>query len=144
MPLTVLALGAAVAGCGSAKPLTRAQLVSHANALCNQLQRKMKQAGANVKTTQQLAHLADKLAGFEQHQLESMRKLKPPSSLAADWKQMIESAEAIAEDAGTLSTDVQLKKEKAAGEQLQRIGKVEQHVSPIAKHDGFKSCSELS
>ena len=140
--LAALALGIAVAGCGSTKPLTRAQLVSHANALCTQVQTKMKQAGP-AKTTQELAQLADKLASFEQHQLESMRKLKPPSSLAADWKQMIEGAEEIAEDAGTLSTDVQLKKEKAAREALQRIGNVEQHIPPLAKRDGFTSCTEL-
>lgn len=143
MPLTVLALGAAVAGCGSAKPLTRAQLVSHANALCTQVQTKMKHVGT-VKTVQGLALAAHKLAGFEQHQLESMKQLKPPRSLAGDWKQMIEGAEEVTEDAGTVSTDVQLKKNKAAVEELKQIEKVEQHLSPIAKHDGFKSCSELS
>lgn len=103
----------------------------------------MKRFGS-IKTVEGLALAAHKLAGFEQHQLESMKQLKPPRSLAGDWRQMIEGAEAVTEDAGTVSTDVQLKKSKAAVEELKQIGKVEQHVSPIAKRDGFTSCTELS
>lgn len=132
-----------MAGCGSAAPLTRAQLASHANALCTQLQNKVKQIGP-AKTTQDLGRLAHKLAGFEQQQLEAMRKLKPPASMASDWKQMVEGAEDIAEAAGTLSTDVQLKKDKAAGEALKQVGNVEQHIKPIVERDGFTSCSELA
>lgn len=141
--LAALALGLAVAGCGSTKPLTRAQLVSHANTLCTQVQTKMKHVGT-AKTVQGLAHIAHKLAGFEQEQLESMKQLKPPASMAADWKQMIEGAEEVAEYAGSLSTDVQLKKKKAALEQLKQIGAVEKRISPITKRDGFTSCTQLS
>lgn len=145
-----LCLSAALASCGSAKPLTRAQsaepltraqLVRHANALCTQVQVKMKKVGP-ANTTQELADVAAKLAGFEQHQLEAMHKLKPPPAMASDWKHMIEGAEEITEDAGNLSTNVQPKK-KAAIEELNQVGKVEQRISPIAKHDGFKSCSQL-
>jgi hypothetical protein len=140
--LAALALGLALSGCGSTKPLTRAQLVSHANALCTQVQTKMKHVGT-ANTVQGLAHIAHKLAGFEQQQLESMKQLKPPTSLGADWKQMIEGAEEVAEDAGSLSTDVQLKKKKAAIEQLKQIGTVEKRISPIAKRDGFTSCTQF-
>lgn len=136
-----LCLSAALVSCGSAKPLTRAQLVRHANALCTQVQVKMKKVGP-ANTTQELADVADKLAGFEQHQLEAMRKLKPPPAMASDWKHMIEGAEEITKDAGNLSANVQPKK-KAAIEELNQVGKVEQRISPIAKHDGFKSCSQL-
>lgn len=141
--LTAIAVAAALAGCGSATPLTRAQLVSHANALCTQLKTKVKQVGP-AKTTQDLAQLAHKLAGFEQQQLEAMHKLTPPASLASDWKQMIQGAEEIAEAAGALSTDVQLKKDKAASEALKQVGKVEQRIKPIAEKDGFTSCEELT
>jgi hypothetical protein len=125
--LAAAALGVAVAGCGSATPLTRAQLVSHANALCTQLQNKVKRAGP-AKNTQDLARLAHKLAGFEQQQLEAMHKLTPPASMASDWKQMIAGAEEIAEAAGTLSTNVQLKKDKAADEALKQVSAVEQRI----------------
>lgn len=117
--------------------------MSHTNALCTQLHAKMKQVGP-AKTTQDLAEVARKLAGFEQQQLEAMHKLTPPASMAADWKQMVQGAEEIAEAAGTLSTDVQLKKDKAAGEALKQVGSVEQHIKPIAEKDGFTSCEELT
>lgn len=142
-PLAAIALGIALAGCGSATPLTRAQLVSHANALCTQLHHKVEQAGP-AKTAQDVAHLAHKFAGFEQQQLEAMHKLTPPASLASDWKQMLQGAEEIAEAAGTLSTDVQLKNKKAAGEALKQVSKVEQHIRPITERDGFSSCEELA
>lgn len=135
-------LGVTVAGCGGAKPLTRAQLVSHADALCTQVHAEMKKMGP-AKTPHDLALVAKKLAGFEQQQLESMRKLKPPAAMSSDWKQMIEGAEDIAEDAGTISADVQLKKSNAAGEALKQIGSVEQHIAPIVERDHFTSCKQL-
>lgn len=138
-----LALATGVAGCGSTQPLTRAQLVSKADKICAQVHDRVRAVGP-AKTPQQLSVLAHKLAGFEQQQIESMRKLKPPASLASDWKQMVEGAQEIAEDAGTLSTDLQLKKEKQAGEALKQIGKVEQRLDPIVKRDGFSSCNELN
>lgn len=144
LPVAILALAlcAALAGCGSAKPLTRAQLVRQANALCLQVQTKMKSAGT-AKTAQDLARLADRLAGFEQHQMEAMRKLKPPAAMASDWKHVIEGAEEVAESAGTLSTEVKLNKKKAAAEALKHIGEVERRIAPIVKRDGFQSCSQL-
>jgi hypothetical protein len=140
--IVALALGVAVAGCGSTKPLTRAQLVSHANALCTHVHAEVKNIGP-AKTPQELVRLTRKLASFEQHALESMRSLKPPSALAADWKHMIEGAEEVAESAGTLSTDAQLKKEKGEREALEHIVHVEKNISPIVARDGFTSCKEL-
>lgn len=102
----------------------------------------MKAAGP-AKTPQDVASVAKKLAGFEQQELESMRKLKPPSSMASDWKHMIEGAEEVAEAAGTLSTEVQLKKDKAAGEALKQVGAVEKRIAPIVERDGFTKCSTL-
>lgn len=136
----VLAIG--LAGCGSTQPLTRAQLVSKADRICAQVHHKVHAIGP-ASTPQQLSRLAHKLAGFEQQQIESMRKLKPPASLASDWKQMVEGAQEIAEGTATLSTDIQLKKEKQVGEALKQIGKVEQRLAPVVAKDGFTSCKEL-
>jgi hypothetical protein len=142
IPIVALSLGVAVAGCGGAKPLTRAQLVSRANALCTHVHAEIKNIGP-AKTPQELVRLTRKLAGFEQHALESMRSLQPPPALAADWKHMIEGAEEVAESAGTLSTDAQLKKEKAEREALEHIVHVEKNISPIVARDGFTNCKEL-
>lgn len=140
--IVALSLGVAVAGCGSTKPLTRAQLVSRANALCTHVHAEVKQAGP-AKTPQDFVHLTRKLAGFEQHALESMRSLTPPSALTADWKHMIEGAEEVAESVGTISTDAQLKKEKGEREALERVERVEKNIAPIVERDDFTSCKEL-
>lgn len=140
--IAIASLAIAVAGCGSAQPLSRAQLVRHANALCKQVQEKVKKAGP-TKTAQDLARVARKLAGFEQQQIESMHNLTPPRSMAADWKQMIEAADDIAAGAGNLSTDIQLKKLKQAREAIKQIGHVHERIVAIVKRDGFTSCDEL-
>lgn len=139
---TVL-LAATMAGCGSAQPLSKAQLVRRANALCTEVQHKVRKLGP-TKTTKELAHLARKLAGFEQQQIESMRQLTPPRHLASDWKQMIEAANEVAVNAGAISTDVLAKKQKQAGEALRQIGHIHEHILPIVKRDGFTSCEQLA
>ncbi|MGA8355578.1 MAG: hypothetical protein WB698_15570 [Solirubrobacteraceae bacterium] len=103
----------------------------------------VKQVGP-AKTEQDFVRLTRKLAGFEQHALASMRNLKPPPALTGDWKQMIEGAEEVAESVGTLSTDAQLKKSKAANEALAHIVQVEKKISPIVERDGFTNCKELT
>lgn len=141
--LGVLAATACLAGCGATKPLTRAQLVSRTDALCVRLHAKMKAAGT-ASGTKQLAVLARKLASFEQQELESMRELKPPASLASDWRHLVEGVEELAETAGTLSTYVQLKQNEHIAEALKRIGSIEHRVSTIVKRDGFKSCEQIA
>lgn len=72
-----------------------------------------------------------------------MRMLKPPTSLASDWKALIDGVEEISESAAALSTDVQFKQNKHALEALKQIGQVERRVGVIVKRDGFKNCEEL-
>ncbi len=112
------------------------------NMLCEEVHAKLKAVGP-AKTPKEFAQLARKLAGFEQQELESMRKLTPPRSLASDWKQILEGVEEISVAAGTLSTELQLGHKKHAIEAFTHISKVQQRLSTIVKRDGFTSCSEL-
>jgi hypothetical protein len=132
-----------VASCGSAQPLTRAQLVSRADAICTEVHTKMKTAGS-ASSPKQFVHLARKLAGFQQQELEQMQKLTPPASLASDWKKILESAEEITEHVGTLSTDVETKKDKQASEALKQISAIQQRVAVVVRRDGLTSCDELA
>jgi hypothetical protein len=140
---TAILLAASLSGCGSAKPLTRAQLTRRTNALCEEVRTKLKAVGP-AKTPQEFARLARKLAGFEQQELESMRKLTPPRSLASDWKQILEGVEEISVAAGTLSTELQLRHQKHAIAAFGHISKVQQRLSTIVKRDGFTSCGDLA
>jgi len=139
----VVSLALLLAGCGSsAQPLTRKQLIAKANAVCSTMHRKMKAAGT-ASTPEQLTRIARKLAGYEQQQIEAMRKLLPPKKLASDWKQMIEGAQEISESVATLSSALEAKDKKQAEEALKQTGEVEKRVTTIAKRDGFTACSEL-
>jgi hypothetical protein len=140
--IALLLTAVCLTGCGSAKPLSRAQLVDRTDALCTRVQKKMKTVGP-ADGAQGLARVARKLASFEQQELESMRMLTPPTSLASDWKALIEGVEEISESAATLSTDVRFKQNKHAIEALKQIGQVERRVSVIVKRDGFKNCEGL-
>lgn len=137
-------IAVAAAGCGSsAQPLSRKQLISKADAVCGKLHTKVKAIGP-VKTPQDLARATRKLAGFEQQQIEAMKKLVPPKQLASDWKQMIEGVQELSESVATVSTDLQAKKKKTAQAALKQVGEIERKITAIAKRDGFNACTEVT
>lgn len=133
----LLAVG--VSGCGSAQPLTKKQLISRANAACLKLHQRVKKLGP-VKTPEDFVHLTTKLAGFEQQQLEEMRKLVPPKQLSSDWKQILEGIQEVSEGVATVGTDMQAKDKKAQQEAVKQTDAVIAKVSAIAKRDGFDQC----
>jgi hypothetical protein len=137
-----VSLALTVAGCGSARPLTRAQLIKRANAICDRVHAKMKAIGP-ADTPARVAFVARKLAGFQQQELEQMRRLRPPSSLASDWKKIVEGAQELTVNVGTLSTDVQLKKTKQMFEELKQVGEDQKRIAVIVKRDGLTNCVRL-
>jgi hypothetical protein len=141
--LLAAALAASVlttVGCGeSAKPLTRAQLLHKADAICHKLNKKL--SSTTVKTEKDLVRELPKLAGFEQEGLAELSKLIPPAKMAEDWKMIIAGAQALADDVAKLGEDAKAKNLKAAHAVVAEIGKVGQRTTAITKRDGFKDCA---
>lgn len=131
------------AGCGeSAKPLTRAQLLHRADAICHKLNKRL--SSTTIKTEKDFARKLPKLADYEQEGLAELSKLIPPAKLAEDWKMVIAGAQTLADDVAKLGEYVKAKDLKAARAVIARIGKVQQRTTAITKRDGFKDCAQVT
>jgi hypothetical protein len=136
---------AAVVGCGeSAKPLTRAQLLTKADATCRRINNKLS-AGNSAKTPQQISHAASELVSYEQKGLAELSKLIPPASMASDWKAIIAGAQTLADDTVKIVERVKVEKDlKGAHALLAETSRVQERTVAIAKRDGFTDCSQLA
>lgn len=144
--LLAAALAASVlanAGCGeSAKPLTRAQLLHKADAICHKLNKRL--SSSKIKTEKDLVQELPKLAGYEQEGLAELSKLIPPAKMAEDWKMIIAGAQTLADDIAKVGEDAKAKELKAARAIFAKASKVQQRTTAITKRDGFKDCSQVT
>jgi len=139
--LALSAIVLAAPGCGkSSKPLTRAQLISQADAICKRVNAKLKVSKINSK--QDIARVVPQLATYEQQALADLGKLVPPASMANDWKTIVAGAQTLADNTAKLGEYAKENKLKAARGLVSTSEKVQQQVQATAKRDGFKECSQ--
>jgi hypothetical protein len=133
----------AASGCGkSAKPLTRAQLLAKADAICRRINKKL--SSTTIKTQQDIARIAPQLATYEQEGLAELSKLIPPASMANDWKMIITGAQTLADNTAKLGEYVKSKDLKTARALITETSKVQQRTVAIAKRNGFKDCAQTA
>ncbi|MFZ2112973.1 MAG: hypothetical protein WAU77_04490 [Solirubrobacteraceae bacterium] len=133
----------AIAGCGgSEKPLTHAELVSKANAICKTVTAKFATRSAN--SVQDIARVAPELADFEQKALSELSKLVPPADLESDWKQFIASAEMLAENTSKLGEYAKANNLKAAGQLIRSSETTQRQMQAIAKRNGLTECEQVA
>lgn len=141
--ITLAAVTVAIGGCGgSAKPLTHAELVSKANAICKTVTAKL--ATKSIHTVQDIARVAPELAAFEQHALSELSKLVPPADLESNWKQFVAGAETLAESTSKLGEYAKANNLKAARELTTSIGTTQHQMQAIAKRDGLTECEQVA
>jgi hypothetical protein len=139
--LALSAIALTAPGCGkSSKPLTRAQLISQADAICKRVNTKLKTS--NINSKQDIVRLVPKLAAYEQQALAELGKLVPPASLANDWKTIVAGAQTLADNTAKLGEYAKANNLKAARGLISSSEKVQQQVQATAKRDGFKECSQ--
>ncbi len=131
----------AFTGCGgSAKPLTHAELVSKANAICKTVTAKL--ATKTVNSVRGIARVAPELAAFEQKALSELSKLVPPLDLESDWKQFIAGAELLAENTSKLGEYAKANNLKAAGQLIRSTETTQHQMQAIAKRNGLTKCEQ--
>lgn len=132
-------------GCGSSpKPLTRAQLVARADAICRQVTAKLETVnkGRAVSTPQQIARAAAGASGFEQSALDELGKLTPPAALEADWKRFVAGAQSLADDTASLSESVN--DPAVARRVIASAEATQKQMAAIAKRNGFTDCEQVA
>jgi hypothetical protein len=144
--LAAIALAAttmAITGCGgSAKPLTHAELVSKANAICKTVTAKLATRSAN--SVKDIARIAPELASFEQQALSELSKLVPPATLESDWKQFIAGAELLAENTAKLGEYAKTNNLKAARGVIVSSETTQHQMQAIAKRNGLAGCEQVA
>jgi hypothetical protein len=137
------AIAVAVAGCGgSEKPLTHAELVGKANAICKTVTAKF--ATKSAHSVQDIARVAPELAAFEQKALSELSKLVPPADLESDWKQFVAGAEVLAENTSKLGEYAKANDLKAATGLIASTETTQRQMRAIAKRDGLTECEQVA
>jgi hypothetical protein len=133
----------AIVGCGgSQKPLTHAELVSKANAICKTVTAKL--ANKSASSVQDIARIAPELAAFEQKALSELSKLVPPANLESDWKQFVAGAETLAENTSKLGEYAKANNLKAAGRLIGSTENTQHKMQAIAKRNGLTECEQVA
>jgi hypothetical protein len=133
----------AIAGCGgSEKPLTHAELVSKADAICKTVTAKFATKSAN--SVQDIARVAPELAAFEQKALSELSKLVPPANLESDWKQFVAGAEVLAENTSKIGEYAKVNNLKAAGRLVRSTETTQRQMQAIAKRNGLTECEQVA
>jgi hypothetical protein len=137
------AITVAVAGCGgSEKPLTHAELVIKANAICKTVTAKLATKSAN--SVKDIARVAPELASFEQKALSELSKLVPPADLEGDWKQFIAGAETLSENTSKLGEYAKANKLKEASKLILSSETTQHQMEAIAKRNGLTECEQVA
>lgn len=143
--LAAVALAAATlaaSGCGSSKPLTRAELTAKADTICKTVTAKL--ASKTIKSQQDIARIAPELADFEQTALTDLGKLVPPAELESDWKQFVAGAQTLAENTAKLGEYAKSNNLKAAKGLILSSEAVQKQMVATAKRDGLKDCEQVA
>jgi hypothetical protein len=122
----------------SRAPLSRAQLIGRADAICRRVN--LKRASIRLETRRDYAQLLP-LATYERTALEQMQGLTPPAVMAASWKKIlagtltaVDSIDAIAQ-AGLANERNEMERQSRIG------GKALLKTYALAKHEGFRDCA---
>jgi hypothetical protein len=139
-PLLVTLLAAA--GCGGSTTAAP-PLISQADAICKRLNAQLVPSASPRLSAAKLARSSLRHAALERGALAQLRKLTPPASLAADWKQGIAFRQMLVSELVGLAQATRSNDVKQAKALIASKARVRQKLFEIAKSDGFKDCTHV-
>lgn len=123
-------------------PLPRVRFIASADAICARANTKI--AAVSVVDKQELARAFPQTAVYEAGEANQLTKLVPPAAMAHDWGLIISDFHRYSEYANVAARDSEAKNIEAAIPLFQPAARIHEQLDAIAKHDGFKHCSELT
>lgn len=145
VPLVLMTMASVTTGCGGSsesQSLTRAELIAKADTICKNLHAKIHANGSS--TSQEIIRKVPQNASYEQTALSELRKLQPPTSIANDWKQILNGNQVLADDTVKLGRTAAEGHIQLAKPLISAAQRVQQQVLLTAKHDGFDDCAKAS
>ncbi len=122
----------------SGKPLTRAQLISAANAICARVN--SRRAATSIESISDYVTLLPALSAYEQSAAAEMAKLTPPSSLAHTWQKIVAGNELLAHNTASLGEYAKANNLKGAQGLYVANHQTEIQVTVAARKAGLHNC----
>lgn len=124
------------------KPLTRAQLIAHADAICARTNLKLSTVSAVDKN--EFARVLPQVAIYFSSESSELGKLVPPTGMAHSWSQIFGDIRLYSEYTNTVAKYAQANNFSAAAPLIHDAEELHQKLVILAKHEGFTYCSRLS
>jgi hypothetical protein len=143
--LVIAALGAMVAGCGGSSSLSKADLDSKANSLCQTAGNKIKTipTPSNIQDATQAAAYFDNVVPIITDVTNKLADLKPAADVKADWDAFITAQKA--ETAAFVSIQHKADVKDSSGlTDLAKVRPLDQAVNAAATKVGATGCSDSS
>lgn len=138
---TPLTLPSVAVRIGPGRPLTQTVWIARGDAVCARLNRELETI--TVKRARELPRVLPQEAAYERAAVAELAKLVPPAARTHDWQsylvatlQLAEGSDRLAAEFSSLGDNV-LKAPLAVA-----LITARQHLNAIARHDGFKDCSQ--
>ena len=143
--VSAVALAAAIAagagGCGSSSQLSRADFVKQANAICKRVNDQLAAAG-QAKSAADVQRIGPTVIAAEQRGLSDLRALKPPSSLAADYRRLVADLSQLTASAGKLLSAAKANDTAAAQTAASAAQQTQSEITALAGRDGLAECAK--
>jgi hypothetical protein len=130
----------ATARVASGKPLTRAELLAQADAICKRVNADHELL--NHGTQQNISREMPAYALYEQLAFAELSKLTP-ASMTNDWKRFLAAAQTLASDTARFGGYTKANDLNAAYGILPMIDNDERRMHIFAKRDGLSNCAQV-
>ncbi|MCW3010485.1 MAG: hypothetical protein JWO90_889 [Solirubrobacterales bacterium] len=140
LPLPVLT-ALLLAGCGGDEPLSRAEYVKQADAICKDFSARQDKLG-EPKSVKDIERLADDTKPLVEEQLKKLRALEAPDAIKGDANDAYDLLEQQVPKIDELVTAAKANDVKKIQAIASEAGKLDQEANAKAQKIGLKVCGE--
>lgn len=128
----------------SGPPLSSAELIKRADAICARANAKIARTPQKVEKPSDYATIGLPRAAIYSAAVADLEKLTPPSSLAAAWQQLLESRRALASTLQTLGIDARAGDIAAMRVIVKTSGRIVPQIAASATKVGATQCAKIT
>jgi hypothetical protein len=125
----------------SGKPLTRTTLIGKGDAICARTNSKL--SAISVVNRSDFSRVIPQVSIYDNVEFNELSKLVPPASLAHDWKKIINIVHLYGVYVSQIPSYAKSNNYSSAGPLVRLAGIIHKELTVLAKHDGFKQCSQI-
>lgn len=130
-----------LSGCGASSGPTRAGFLAQANGVCQRANGQVAAAG-QAKTPADVMREGPVVIAIEQRALAQLRAIQPPSSLRADYRQLLGDLGQLTVHVGELLAAARAQSTAAANQAAVASEQIQTQITQIATRDGLTQCAK--